>query len=120
MTHRPGRLLRFRTRWCRSQEEAVTPINRRPSIGSLGEGGAQSPPASDITGFGTEATDPDDESRPVTKKEFTKLRHRVEKTFQRMYADVMGLINHQVKEQNRQREARKEMMVGRMETLVPI
>ena len=36
-----------------------------------------------------------------------------------MYADVMGLIRHEVKDQYRQREALKEMMVGRMETLVP-
>ena len=37
-----------------------------------------------------------------------------------MYADVMGLIRHEVKDQYRQREALKEMMVGRMETLVPM
>ena len=80
----------------------------------------QSPSASDISGFGTGATEPDDESRLVTKLEFTKLRHRVEKTFQRMYADVMGLIQKEVDEQNRQRATLKGMMVGRMETLAPI
>ena len=61
------------------EEEAVTPIHRDTSIGSLGVGGARSPPASDIAGFGTEATDSEDESRPVTEQEFTKFRHRVEK-----------------------------------------
>ena len=61
------------------EEEAVTPVHRETSIGSLGVGGAQSPPASDISGFGTEATDPDDESRLVTKQEFTKFRNRAEK-----------------------------------------
>ena len=84
------------------------------------EGGAPSPPASNISGFGTEATDPDDDTRPVTKQELTRFRHRVENTFQRMYADVMGLIRHEVKDQDRQREALKEMMVGRMETLLPM
>ena len=102
------------------EEEAVTPIPSHPSIGWAGEGGAPSPPASNISGCGTEATDPDDDTRPVTKQEFTRFRHRVEKTFQRMYADVMGLLNHEVREQDRQREALKEMMVGRMETLVPM
>ena len=104
------------------EEEAVTPIRSDPSIGSAAEGGAPSPPASNISGFGfeTEATDPDDETRPVTKQEFTRFRHRVEKTFQRMYADVIGLIRHEVKDQDRQREALKEMMVGRLEALVPM
>ena len=37
-----------------------------------------------------------------------------------MYVDVMGLIRHEGKDQDRQREALKEMMVGRMETLVPM
>ena len=104
------------------EEEAVTPIRSDPSIGSAAEGGAPSPPASNVSGFGfeTEATDPDDDTRPVTKQEFAKFRHRVEKTFQRMYADVMGLIRHEVADQSRQREALKEMVVGRMETLVPM
>ena len=63
----------------------------------------QSTHASDISGFGTEATDPDDESRPVTKQEFTKFSHLVENTFQRMYADIVGLITQEVTEQYRQR-----------------
>ena len=78
---------------------------------------AQSPLASDVSGFGTEATDPDYESRPVTKQEFTRFRRRAEKTFQHMYADVMGLLKREVEEQNRLREDLKLMMVGRMETL---
>ena len=44
----------------------------------------------------------------------------MEKTFQRIYVDVIGLIRHEVKDQDRQREALKEMMFGRMETLVPM
>ena len=98
------------------EEEAATPISAdsatRPADMSV-----QSPLASDISGFGTEATDPDDESRPVTKQEFTKIRHRVEKTFQRMYADVMGLLQKEVEEQNCQREDLQMMMISRMETM---
>ena len=99
------------------EEEAATTISIGTSTGPVGMGGAQSPPASDIFGFGTEATYPDDESRPVTNKEFTRFRHRVENTLQRMYADVIGLISRDVEEQHRQRDAFKHMMAGRMQTL---
>ena len=93
------------------EEEAATLISA-DSAARPAEMSVQSPPASDISGCGTEATDPDDELRPVTKHEFTKFRHRVENTFQRMYADVMGLQQKEVEEQNRLREYRKMIMVG--------
>ena len=91
--------------------KAATRISADFPTGPAEVSSAQSPSASDISGFGNEATDPDDESRPVTEKEFTKSRHRVEKTFQRMYADVMGLLQKEVEEQNRQREDLKLLMV---------
>ena len=88
------------------EEEAVTPIPAGTPTGLSGIR-VQSPPASDITGFGIEATDPDDESRPVTKQEFTRFRRRVEKTFQRMHLDVIGLQQNEVDEHNRQRDTLK-------------
>ena len=59
------------------EEEATTLI----SVGSATCPVERSLSASDIPGFGTEATGPDDESRRVTKHEFTQVRHRLEKTF---------------------------------------
>ena len=73
------------------EEVTATPISA-DSATRPAEMSVQSPLASDISGFGTEATDPEDEPRPVTKPDFTKFRHRVEETFQRMYADAMGLL----------------------------
>ena len=60
------------------EEEAATPISAdRATLPA--EMSVQSPHASDVSGFGTEATDPDDESRPVTKQECTRFRRRAEK-----------------------------------------
>ena len=56
----------------------------------------------------------------MTKQKFTKFRQRVENTFQRMYADVIGFMNREVEEQDRPRDALRYMMAGRMETLVPM
>ena len=95
---------------------ALTPISANGST-PLAERSERSPHGSEVSRFGTEATDPDDESRPVTKQEFTRFRRRAEKTFQHMYADVMGLLNHEVEEQNLLREDLKPIMVGRMEAL---
>ena len=82
------------------EEEAATPVSATGSTPFADES-AQSPLASNVSGFGTEATDPDDESRPVTKQEFTRFRRRAEHTFQHMYADVMGLLKREVQEQNK-------------------
>ena len=89
------------------EEEIATPISAVTSTGPVGRGGVQFPRASDISRLGIEATDPDDESRPVTKRGFATFRHRVENTLQRMYADVMGLMRKELDEQYRQRNALK-------------
>ena len=60
------------------EEEVVTPISADGSTPPA-EMSVQSPPASEVSGFGTEATDPDDESRPVTKQELTWFRSRAER-----------------------------------------
>ena len=77
------------------EEAALTPISANGST-PLAERSERSPHASEVSGFGTEATDPDDEPRPVTKQEFTRFRRRAENTFHHMYADVMGLLKRAV------------------------
>ena len=63
------------------------------------------------------ATDPSDDSRPITKKELTRFRRVVVKTFQTMNAGLMSLLQAEIEDQNRQREGLKDLLASRISTL---
>ena len=79
-------------------------------------GGSLSP-ASGVDGFSSVATDLEDDSRPVTKKELTSCRRAVVKTVQTMNSDLMNLLNAEIEDQNRQREGLKDLLASRISTL---
>ena len=91
----------------RAEEEdqgEVTPISRAGTASGPDHEGSSLSPASGADGFRSVAIDPNDDSRPITKKELTRFRRVVVKTFEIMNFDFMNLINAEIEDQNRQRE----------------
>ena len=84
-----------RTRAEEEEEGEVTPVSGSTATGDNVVGSSPNP-ASEVSGFGSVATDPDDDSRPVTKKELSRLRRVIEKTPQTMFADLTSLITKEV------------------------
>ena len=104
----------------RAEEEeqgGVTPISRSSAATGPDHEGSSLSPASGADGFSSVATDPNDDSRPITKKELTRFRRVVVKTFQTMNNDLMSLIKAEIEDQNREREALKDLLASRISTL---
>ena len=104
----------------RAEEEEqgeVTPISRSGTASGPDHEGSSLSPASGADGFSSVATDPNDDSRPVTKKELTRFRRVVVKTFQTMNTDLMSLLKAEIEDQNRQREGLKDLLASRISTL---
>ena len=104
----------------RAEEEErgeVTPISRSATASGADQDGSSLSPASGADGFSSVATDPNDDSRPITKKELTRFRRVVAKTFQTMNSDLMSLIQAEIEDQNRQREGLKDLLASRISTL---
>ena len=95
----------------------VTPISRSATASGADQDGSSLSPASGGDGFSSVVTDPNDDSRPVTKKELTRFRRTVVKTFQTMHTDLMNLLNAEIADQNRQREELKDLLASRVSTL---
>ena len=84
ITHRQGPRIRNE-----EEEEQVIPVRSSTTPGD-GRVGTSPAPASKMFGFGSVSTDPDDDSRPITRKEFSRFRRTVEKTFKELFADLTG------------------------------
>ena len=95
----PRQSLRIRAEEEEHEEGGATPISRPSTAsGDVHEGSSRSP-ASRVDGFGSVATDPDDDSRPVTKKEFSRFRRVIIKTFQKLHTDFLSLLTKEIEEQ---------------------
>ena len=104
----------------RAEEEEqgeVTPISRSGTASGPDHEGSSLSPASGADGFSSVATDPNDDSRPITKKELTRFRRVVVKTFQTMNSHLMSLIKAEIEDQNRERESLKDLLASRISTL---
>ena len=104
----------------RAEEEeqgGVTPISRSGTASGPDHEGSSLSPASGADGFSSVATDPNDDSRPITKKELTRFRRVVVKTFQTMNTDLMNLLRAEIDDQNRQREGLKDLLASRVSSL---
>ena len=111
----PRRGSRIRTE--EEEQGGVTPISRSSAATGPDHEGSSLSPASGGDGFSSVATDPHDDSRPITKRELTRFRRVVVKTFQTMNNDLMSLIKAEIEDQNREREALKDLLASRISTL---
>ena len=99
------------------EQGGVTPISRSSAATGPDHEGSALSPTSGADGFSSVATDPHDDSRPITKRELTRFRRVVVKTFQTMNPDLMSLLNAEIADQNRQREELKDLLASRVSTL---
>ena len=84
---------RPRSRYMEEEQGVVTPISRSGTASGPDHDESSTSPVSGGDGFSSIATDPNDDSRPITKKELTRFRRVVVKTFQTMNSDLMNLLN---------------------------